>query len=93
MASHTLFNLEGAIVERAHQNLRARIVEAMKPMRTLVDTLSDQRLHQDLRRDFDKFEAGLFAALRGDAEKESFDNFVATYDQVAAIVAAAKAKQ
>lgn len=89
----SLFNLEGAIVERAHKNLRTKIVEAMKPMRALVDTLSDQGVHQRFRLAFDKFEHDLFAELRGDAEKESFDSFVATYDQVAAIVNAAKAKE
>lgn len=89
----SLFNLEGAIVERAHKNLRTKITEAMKPMRALVESLSDQVVHQTFRMAFDKFEHQLFSELRGDAEKESFDSFVATYDQVAAIVNAAKAKE
>lgn len=89
----SLFNLEGAIIEKAHSSLRTKIVEAMKPMRALVDTLSDVKRHQDFRIAFDKFEHQLFAELRGDAEKEMFDSFVATYDQVAAIVNAAKEKE
>lgn len=89
----SLFNLEGAIIAKAHSKLRKRIVESMIPMRALVDTLSDQRKHQDFRISFDKFENLLFEELRPIAESEEMASFVATYDDVAEIINAAKAKE
>lgn len=86
------FSLEGAIVERAHANLRHRISQAMEPMRTLLGNVSMRR-HQDFRLAFDKFEHQLFEELRPTAEKEAMETFVATYDELASIVNAAKAKQ
>lgn len=83
------FSLEGAIVARAHATLRTRIADAMGPMRALVDGLPAPR-QQDFRIAFDKYEHQLFEELRGVAEREAMKLFIATYEEVAAIVNEAK---
>lgn len=87
------FSLEGAIVARAHSNLRTRIAEAMAPMRVLLASINQPTVAQEWRITFDKFENTLFEQMRGVAEQEAMRTFIATYEEVAAIVNAAKAKE
>jgi hypothetical protein len=88
----TLFSLEGALVEKAHNKLRTTITLALRPLRNLIDTVPEQAAVQDFRKTINMLEGRLFTELRNVAERVEFDNFVATYDQVADIVNASKAK-
>lgn len=85
------FSLEGAIMARAHSHLRTDIGTAMAAMHKLLERLTQSRQHE-LRKEFDKFEDLLFRELQVAAEKEAMTTFISTYEEVAAIVNAAKAK-
>lgn len=65
----------------------------MKPVRALVASVPNAAKSQEFRLAFDRLENLVFEELREGAEKDAMKHFVATYDEVAAIVNAAKASK
>ena len=85
-------SLEEAVVSRAHGSLRARIVDAVAPLRDLLGKVGPPRRNQELRAIVDRLESDLFTELKAGVETEALAAFVATYEEVAAIVNAARDK-